>query len=239
VSWRERAKKRFYDPAAGWIDGDREFHALVAGAVPAPRRILEIGPGTSNPSTRFLATLGDVTGLDIDPDVHTNPHLARAEVFDGAVFPFADASFDLCASSYVLEHVPDPGLHLREVRRVLRPGGAYVFRTPNRYHYVALVSSITPHGFHKLVANRLRGLPAEAHAPYPTFYGANTPGRVRRLVAQAGLVLETLRLVEKDPSYGMASPLLFYPFVAYERFVNSSERWGFLRANLFGVVRKP
>jgi SAM-dependent methyltransferase len=238
VSWRERAKKRFYDPAGGWIDGTDEFHALLAGAVEAPRRILEIGAGPSNPSSRFLATLGQVTGLDVDPDVRTNTDLARAEVFDGSVFPFADATFDLCASNYVLEHVPDPRVHFEEVRRVLRPGGAYVFRTPNRYHYVALVSSMTPHWFHKLVANRLRGLPAEAHDPYPTVYRANTAGAVRRLAGDAGLTVHTLRRVEKDPSYGMASPLIFYPLVAYERFVNSSERWGVLRANLFVVLRK-
>jgi len=239
MSWRDRAMKRFYDPAAGWLDGSKEFHALVSGAVEAPRGILEIGAGPSNPSTRFLATLGDVTGLDVDPDVRTNTDLARAEVFDGSAFPFGDATFDLCASNYVLEHVPEPAAHFAEVRRVLRPGGAYVFRTPNRYGYVALISSITPHWFHKLVANRLRGLPDEAHDPYPTVYRANTAGAVRRLAARAGLAVENLRLVEKEPSYAMISPLLFYPLVAYERFVNSSERWGSLRANLFVVLRKP
>lgn len=229
--------KRFYDAESGFVDGTTEYHQLVAQV--ARGKILEIGSGPTNPSTRFLATLGEVTGLDVDPDVRGNADLARAEVFDGTRFPFDDAVFDVCASNYVLEHVPQPEVHFAEVRRVLRPGGAYVFRTPNRYHYVMIVSSLTPHGFHKLVANRLRGLPADAHDPYPTLYRANSERAVRRLAAGAGLRVETLRLVEKEPSYGMASPLLFYPLMAYERFLNSSERWSFLRANLFVTLRRP
>jgi len=43
---------------------------------------------------------------------------------------FPDASFDLCTSTEVLEHVPDDKRGLQEVRRVLRPGGRFVFTVP-------------------------------------------------------------------------------------------------------------
>jgi SAM-dependent methyltransferase len=178
MSWQQRALDRYYDRSRGWVDGTTEFHGVCEGAIPQGARILEIGAGLSNSSSDFFATRGDLTGLDVDPDVRGNRALARAEVFDGSRFPFDDASFDACVSSYVVEHVLDPVLHLREIRRVLRPGGVYAFRTPNRYHYVALVSSLTPHWFHVLVANRLRGLPDEAHDPYPTAYAMNSRSAV-------------------------------------------------------------
>lgn len=239
MSWQQSARDRFYNPARGFVDGTTEFHQLCASVMPPGSRILEIGAGPTNQSSTFFATRGALTGLDVDPAVAGNRALFDAAIFDGGRFPFGDASFDVGVSNYVLEHVPDPELHLREVHRVLVPGGAYVFRTPNRYHYVALVSSVTPHWFHELVANRLRGLPPEAHDPYPTVYALNTRRAVRRFAVAASLSVEVMRVIEKDPSYGMALRLTFYPMMAYERFVNSTERLAGLRSNILAVLRKP
>jgi len=239
MSWQERARDRFYNPARGFVDGTTEFHQLCESVMPPGSRVLEIGAGPTNPSSDFFATRGVLTGLDVDPDVSGNRALTQSAVFDGGRFPFRDASFDVGVSNYVLEHVPDPELHLKEVQRVLVPGGAYVFRTPNRFHYVALVSSVTPHWFHELVANRLRGLPPEAHDPYPTVYAMNSRNAVRRFALAASLQVEVLRVIEPNPSYGMASRLTFYPMMAYERIVNSTERLAGLRANILAVLRKP
>ena len=154
-------------------------------------------------------------------------------------YPFADSCFDACVSNYVLEHVADPGSHLSEISRILRPGGVYLFRTPNRYHYVSLVSRLTPHWFHEAVANRLRNLGEEAPDPYPTYYRLNSRRAIHRAAAQAGLHVRELRMVEKEPSYGMASRLLFVIFMLYERAVNSSGLFAALRANVFGVLERP
>ena len=122
---------------------------------------------------------------------------------------------------------------------MLRPGAPYVLRTPNLMHYVALVASITPHRFHLRVANRLRNLSEESHDPYPTLYRCNSRRALRRQAVAAGLRLDRLRLIEKEPSYGMSSRALFLAFVAYERVVNSTERLSGLRSVILGVLRRP
>jgi SAM-dependent methyltransferase len=239
MSWQQRAMNRFYSRDRGFVDGTTEFHRMCEAAISRGARILEIGAGPTNPSSDYFATLGVLTGLDVDRDVAGNRALVRSEVFDGSRFPFEDGSFDACVSNFVVEHVPDPALHLAEVRRVLRPGGIYAIRTPNRFHYVAMVSSVTPHWFHELVANRLRNLPKGAHDPYPTVYAMNSRGSLLRLTRAGALDVEVLRMVEKEPSYGFASRWLFYPCLAYERLVNSTAGLAGLRANIFAVLRKP
>jgi hypothetical protein len=125
---------------------------------------------------------------------------------------------------------------LREVQRVLRPGGAYVFRTPNRFHYTAMVSGLTPHSFHLKMANKLRAI--DGHDPYPTWYRLNSRNRIKEFASAAGFEVDYLRLVEKEPSYGMSSRVLFLIFTAYERVVNSADIFSFLRSTLFVVLRK-
>jgi hypothetical protein len=85
----------------------------------------------------------------------------------------------------------------------------------------------------------LRNLSAAAHDPYPTYYRLNSRRAIHRAAAQAGLRVRELRMVEKEPSYGMASRLLFVTFVLYERVVNSSAVFAFLRANVFGLLERP
>jgi ubiquinone/menaquinone biosynthesis C-methylase UbiE len=63
--------------------------------------------------------------------------------------PFADASFDIVVCSHVYEHVPDSGKLMKEIYRVLRPGGICFFAAGNRLrlvepHYRLPLLSVLP-----------------------------------------------------------------------------------------------
>jgi len=240
LTWQSRYLARFYDRSTGKWDATRAFHRLCAEALGTREtgRILEVGAGPSNQSSRFLASLGPVTGLDPDPAVLGNDALASAIVLKGDRFPFPDSSFDMAVSDYVVEHVRKPLSHLQELHRVLRVGGCYVFRTPNRFHYVPLIAAITPHWFHEAIANRARMLPPEAHSPYPTVYAMNTGRSISRVASLAGFAVETIHYIEPEPAYGMFSRLAFLTMMGYERLVNSREFFAPARANLYVVLRK-
>lgn len=68
-----------------------------------------------------------------------SPLPSAAVISDGFHLPFADAAADVCFSSNVLEHVPDPERFLREMIRVTRPGGIV---------YVAFTNWYSPWGGH-------------------------------------------------------------------------------------------
>jgi SAM-dependent methyltransferase len=89
--------------------------------------VLDIGCGRKPyadlvPATRYV-------GVDVDSPA--TRALGRADVlYDGRNLPFPDASFDGVLCSQVLEHVFTPDEFLREIRRVLRPGGRLVLTVP-------------------------------------------------------------------------------------------------------------
>jgi SAM-dependent methyltransferase len=229
---------KYYYSQPDFIDGTTEFHALCASACAGARSLLEIGAGPSNETSRFLATVAPVIGLDISPEATANDAVTKTLVYDGRRFPFEDGSIDACVSSFVLEHVEHPPEHFAEVARVLRPGGVYVFRAPNLYHYVYLASRLTPHWVHLLLAKRLRGMSSEDHDPWPTFYRSNTPRTVRCLAQLSGLEVSELRMLEKEPSYARLGKLTFYPMMLYERLVNATPYTAPLRAVMLVTLRK-
>lgn len=98
-----------------------------------PREILDAGCGTGG-GLRWLAAFGRVTGLDYHPlaiqaAAHSSRRICRSSVM---ALPFGTASFDWVTSFDVLYHraVPDDVVALREVARVLRPGGRLLARVP-------------------------------------------------------------------------------------------------------------
>lgn len=97
--------------------------------------VLELGCGTGTVSA-FLADTYDmkVQGIDLDPNQIMLATSKRAEsdrlrfrVEDTTCLSFEDASFDLVVSHFVFHHIPDWEPAVREVARVLRPGGYFIW----------------------------------------------------------------------------------------------------------------
>lgn len=109
----------------------------VLESLPQDLSVLELGAGGGF-LLQALARLGyhRLIGLDLARTA-LEPLQQRvrgtfAVCGDAEHLPFADGSLDIVLSSDLVEHLPDPDRHFQEVARVLRSGGLYLFKTPNR-----------------------------------------------------------------------------------------------------------
>lgn len=235
----DRLYRRFYsDPR---YNGTSVFYAWLRQGLRPGHRVLNFGAGpeTRNPTRILKGEVAEAVGADIDPVVLENTELDRGFLIRDGRIPIEDGYFDVAFSDFVLEHVERPQEFLAEIHRLLKPGGKYYFRTPNRYHYVTAISALTPHAFHQRVANPSRGMAQDAHEPWPTFYRMNSRAQLTRLAREAGFADTELRMIEPDPSYLRFHAVPFLMGVAYERMVNATELLKDLRINILGCLTKP
>ena len=114
--------------------GSSGFHEPRAATLAGTRgTVLEIGFGTGHNLRHYPATVERL--LAVDPSGRSveiaRPRIERAAMpvelvgLDGQQLPIDDASVDCVVSTFTLCTIPDEAAALREVRRVLRPGGTF------------------------------------------------------------------------------------------------------------------
>src|SRR6202049_732814 len=137
-----RARYRAMRP--GWRSSGEQLEALVRSHLSPESQVLDLGCGRGGVVELFWREVHLAAGLD--PDV---PSLAehRAPGMPvirgrGENLPFAGESFDLVVCLWVLEHLESPEVTFREVRRVLRPSGHFVFLTPNLRNPLLLMNRL-------------------------------------------------------------------------------------------------
>lgn len=232
ISWIDR---KFYAGfAANW--DDQMFRHEVLQNLQMDMKILDLGAGAGIVAAmNFLGKAQKVCGVDLDPRVVSNPFLDEGRVSDAGEIPYPDESFDLVFSDNVLEHLAQPQQVFLEVARVLKPDGVFMFKTPNKWHYMPAIARVTPHWFHQFI-NHLRGR-AEADT-FPTLYRANTRGDVKKLAAATGFDVSFIKVLEGRPEYLRISALLYPIGLIYERLVNSSVKMEPFRVLLIGSLKK-
>jgi SAM-dependent methyltransferase len=107
------------------------FSELFAGLHPPPVSALEVGALPSWKCLLATTQLQDVpqrVGVNLNVEgTFDGVHILKA---DGRKLPFDDCAFDLVVSNSMLEHIPDFWLAVREMHRVLSPGGVLAIGVP-------------------------------------------------------------------------------------------------------------
>lgn len=218
-------RDRYRAMRPGWRSSGEQLEALVRSHLSPNSHVLDLGCGRGGVVELFWREVRLAAGLD--PDV---PSLAahRAPGMPvirgrGENLPFAAGSFDLVVCLWVLEHLDQPEVVFNEVRRVLAPGGHFVFLTPNLRNPLLLLNRAAkalPQPQRRIVA-RLYG--RREVDTFPVRYRANTTGAIRAQAARSGLEVVSLRAVA-DPTYLALNPLMFRASVLTVRLLPAG--WG-------------
>jgi SAM-dependent methyltransferase len=193
-------------------------------------------PAWREASERALTALaGKLIGLDPERGALRAHRTIRLLVCgDGDTMPFPDNQFDLVTANMVVEHLADPARQFREIRRLLKPGGQFVFHTPNGTGYPTLMARAVPDAVRGLGARILEGR-GEVDR-FPTYYQANTPKQLQGIARATGFAVERVDLIRSNAMFPQVTPVAVAELLFLRALAAPGLGW--LRPNLIAVLRK-
>jgi len=210
------------------LPADRESVILDIGAGPAS---LLFPRNSRRPGQRVI-------GIDVDPVVLTNENLDEAYVTDGLAFPLPDDSVDVAQSTWLLEHIEDPPACFREIRRVLRPGGCFLFLTVNYWHPTMALFRILPAPVQQFLERKF-GAKDSTGDNYPVYLRANSRRQIRRLAQESELDVIEVRCRETAPHHLRRWLPLWLPAACYVYVAQHLPFMQPIATSLYGCLRKP
>ncbi len=143
--------------------------------------------------------IGWAIGLDVSQEF-VEKNVCLDEIIVGSLesIPLQDSSIDVCVSLWVLEHIENPKKVFSEIARILKPGGYFLFATPNKnFWLLKLAQIVKSNAVNHIINKRLFGRNSEDI--FKTYYLAN------KVPDLEGLLPEDIKGVELrynfDPSY--------------------------------------
>jgi SAM-dependent methyltransferase len=124
-----RGRRSAQCPKCGALERHRVLADYLRARLPPGARVLHFAPEPFLVPI-FQALQADYVAADLFPEAAnnaTNVEVVRADIMD---LPFASDTFDVAVVSHVLEHVDDDARAVRELHRVVRPGGRLVAQHP-------------------------------------------------------------------------------------------------------------
>lgn len=237
LTQQERLRHRYQtEVVPGYRLGLDVYRELLARHIAPGTTVLDAGCGPAGLVSDFETT-ATVIGVDL--------HLTGFTEFDGNfgitklaesplhTLPFPNNTFDVVTCSWVLEHIADPLASIREVARVMKPGGRLIFITPNALNYVVGLRRLVPQALSRRVVKWIYG--RDEDFINPTYYRLNTPYDLERVGIASGLIAERLQTVG-DPTYLAVNELAFQLAVRVERLLEAT--YPQRRVHLVGVYRK-
>jgi ubiquinone/menaquinone biosynthesis C-methylase UbiE len=186
--------QRYFVPAIG---GPFAADLVNEAALRPGERVLDVACGTgvvTRLAAERVGTGGSVAALDLNPamlSVARSVPVAGATVAwheaDAESMPFGDASFDVVLSQFGLQFMADQAAAVREMRRVLAPGGRVLLSTPR------------PNAFFDVLDGAIgRHVGPEAAAFVSMVFSLNDLAALERLFREAGFADVAVRAHTKS-----------------------------------------
>ena len=217
---QEQYRERYKALKPSWQPATEVYESLVAGYLGPEAKVLDVGCGRGGVLERLHPKAALSAGIDVDiPSLreHRAPAVKRVAA-KAEDIPFANESFDLVICSWVLEHLREPEAAFREIGRVLKPGGHFVFLTPNALHPIPLLNRLSPGRLQRVLVPGFYGRAEED--TFSVVYRANAERDIERFARKAGMERVSLHYIE-DPTYIAINDFFFRLGILMERFIPS------------------
>ena len=215
----------------------KTFEHLVNEYLHPDSTLLDAGCGRTAPVLqKYRQKAARLIGIDL---VDFEPGIVGIELInsDLSEVDLQENSVDLFMSRSVIVDVVYPLAVYKDMSRLLRPGGRFVFLSANLWDYASLVARVVPSRLHPWLVARVEG--RKEHDDFPIQYKSNTRGAVSRLAKNAGLEVESFRYLGQYPCYFMFNGFLFFIATGYEKLISRFDSLAFLRGWILVVLSKP
>jgi 2-polyprenyl-3-methyl-5-hydroxy-6-metoxy-1,4-benzoquinol methylase len=156
--------ERYLPEVGGNIQLEHLHRYLLAARIVAGKAVLDIACGEGYGSAMLASSAARVTGVDIAPEAVAHAQAryraGNLEFRQGAceAVPLPDASVDVVVSFETIEHHDQHDAMMREIKRVLKPGGALVMSSPDKLEYSVRPQYRNPHHVRELTRGEFAGL---------------------------------------------------------------------------------
>ena len=235
LSKQEQMRERYRRLKQGYRPALEVYLELMNPLVHDDTRLLDAGCGPGGLVTQHQGVARLVVGTDKYASHFQEPaEVANLVESDIGVLPFLSDSLDVITCSWVLEHLEAPRKVFAEFFRVLRPGGALLFITPNARNYTVWMRRLIPNSISKPIVRAIYG--RDEDFINPTFYRANSFQQIDSALQAAGFHCERFEHVS-DPTYLAVNDLMFRLATTLERAIDRFAPD--TRVHLVGHYRKP
>ena len=228
--WRNRYRRL----RPSWFPSGEVYEATIRGFLDADMRMLDLGCGRGGIPEKLVNEPLGIFGVDAHWDSLAGYRCAQIHLCSGdsVRLPYPTGTFQIVIAAWLMEHLDTPQDTLLEIRRVLKPGGHFIFLTPNGRNPLLIANrlSIWIPALQRALVPRIYGrMPDDTFPPY---YRANTIPTIQRLAHESKLRLISLEVI-RDPTYLAFNEFMFRALVMLEDLLPRG-----LGAHLVGILQR-
>lgn len=176
-----------------------------------------------------------IVGLDYDlRSLREHKNIFLKVRGDITSLPFRDKLFDLVTANMVVEHLASPDIQFLEVGRILKPGGLFIFHTPNVLSYITVMRRLVPNVLKGKLAHLFEG--REEADVFETYYSANSRKRIHHLAQTTGFDVVEMKGIVSDALFVIIPPLVILELLWIR--ILMTKPFEPLRMNIMAILRR-